>query len=146
MVIGICSALVFGISALGYRSLIPVNGVTPILQVPGNHFLKATHSSGSGYHWLSIASGKVKGSRNAGGSVTNPSYTFNKGDLESLHVINEDYTTHSRHNFNIDELNVHTKDLDYFGSESVLISADRTGTFEYYCNIHPEMKGTITVE
>ena len=146
VLIGAIAALCVGVGVVSYRSFIPVNGSTPVLQAPVNHFIKATHSQGSGYHWISVASGKVKGSRTPGGSVTDPTYVFNKGELESIHVINEDYDTHSRHNFNIDEFNVHSKDLDYFGGESITILADRVGTFEYYCSIHPEMRGSITIE
>jgi hypothetical protein len=29
-----------------------------------------------------------------------------KGGLESIHFINEDYETHSKHNFNIDECHI----------------------------------------
>jgi plastocyanin len=92
-----------------------------------------------------VASSKVKGARTAGGSVVDPEYTFNKGQLESIHVINEDNDSHSRHNFNIDEFNVHTKDLNYFENESITLLADKVGTFEYYCSLHPEMRGTISV-
>jgi plastocyanin len=146
ILIGVFVSLVLGVGALTYRSLVPVNGSTSIFQAPVNHTIKATHSQSTGYHWLSVASSKVKGTRTSGGSVINPSYTFNKGELESLHVINGDYTTHSSHNFNIDEFNVHTKDLGYFQTESVMLLADKAGTFEYYCSIHPEMRGTVAVE
>ena len=143
--LGVFAAIICGIGAVSYRSLIPVNGSSPVLQAPINHVVKATYSQGSGYHWLSVASGKIKGTRTSGGNIEEQAFTFNKGELESIHVINGDYSTHSRHNFNIDEFNVHTKDLDYFASESVTLLADRAGTFDYYCTIHPEMRGTISV-
>jgi len=63
-------------------------------------------------------------------------------------LINEDKNqpnNPSKHNLNIDEFNVHTKDLGYFQSESVTFLADKTGTFDYYCSIHPDMKGVITI-
>jgi plastocyanin len=60
-------------------------------------------------------------------------------------MINEDYQTHSKHNFNIDQFNVHTKDLGYFQTQTVTFVADKEGTFQYYCTIHPEMKGNIVV-
>lgn len=62
-----------------------------------------------------------------------------------MHVINEDYETHSKHNFNIDEFNVHTRDLGYFETQTISFLADKKGTFEYYCTIHPEMRGTIEI-
>jgi hypothetical protein len=95
--------------------------------------------------YVSQSSGSVKGLRSGGGSV-NPSYTLTKGDLQSLHVINEDYETHSKHNLNIDAFNVHTRDLGYFESQTVTFFPEKAGTFEYYCSIHPEMKGVITIE
>jgi plastocyanin len=64
----------------------------------------------------------------------------------SVHLINEDDQAHEKHNINIDEFGVHTKDLGYFEGETVTFVADKAGTFEYYCSIHPEMKGTMTVE
>jgi plastocyanin len=86
--------------------------------------------------------------RNTGGSASpvNPTYTFSKGELESIHFINEDYDTHSLHNFNIDAFNVHTKDLGYYEAQTITFIADKPGTYEYYCTIHPEMKGNIIVE
>lgn len=143
---GIIATAVSLISYLGYNAMIPVNGTTPVLGAPANHFIKATHSSSSGYTWVSIASAKVKGIRNTGGNVINPDYAFNKGELETFHVINEDYTTKSNHNFNIDEFNVHTKDLAYYESQTITFVANKTGTFEYYCTIHPEMKGEIVID
>lgn len=143
--IGILAAIVSGVGMFSYKSMIPVNGTTPVLGAPANNFIKATHSSGSGYHWLSMASAKIKGIRTAGGNIMNPEYNFNKGELETFHVINEDYTTKSDHNFNIDEFNVHTKDLGYYESQTIMFIADKTGTFVYHCTIHPEMKGEIVI-
>jgi len=148
MIIGVLAAIVSGVGVFSYFSLIPVNGSAPNLSAPNNHFIKATQSSSSGYIWLSMSSGSAKGVRTSGGgsNIVNPTYAFNKGELESIHVINEDYKTHSEHNFNIDELNVHTRDLGYFQSQTVTFVADETGTFHYYCTIHPEMKGDVTIE
>lgn len=144
---GIIAATISLISYLGYNAIIPVNGTAPVFGVPANHFIKATHSSSSGYSWVSMASAKVKGVRGGGGggNVVNPEYIFNKGELETFHVINEDYTTKSHHNFNVDAFNIHTRDLGYFESQTITFVADKTGTFQYYCTIHPEMKGNITI-
>jgi hypothetical protein len=144
---GIIAAIISVISITGYKSMIPTNGNTPVFGMPNNHFVKAKYSAGSGYAWVSISSGSVKGLRSSGGGgITNPQYVFNRGGLQSMHVINEDYETHSKHNFNIDELNIHSKDLAYSDSQTITFVADKPGTFHYYCNIHPEMKGDITIE
>jgi hypothetical protein len=136
------------VSLLGYagiHSLIPVNGTVPVFAAPRNSFIKATYSQQTGYYFLSQSAGGVKGSRGGSASV-NPVYYLKKGSLESVHLINEDYETHSKHNFNIDQFKVHTKDLGYFESQTITFIADKLGTFEYYCTIHPEMRGTVTVE
>ena len=62
-----------------------------------------------------------------------PDFVFRKGELESIHVINEDSDTHSKHNFNIDQFKVHTKDLSYFESQTITFIADKNGTFSYFC-------------
>jgi len=100
-----------------------------------------------GYEFISQANGAVKGMRatGGGGPHIDPKYTLNLGSLQSIHVINEDYETHSKHNFNINEFNVHTRDLGYFETQTITFLADKKGTFEYYCTIHPEMKGTVEV-
>jgi plastocyanin len=136
------------ISFYAINSMIPVNGKSPVLSPPRNIFVKASHSPQTGYIFVSQSSGTVKGLRGSGGSggySTNPTYTFNKGGVESVHMINEDYETHSKHNFNIDQFNVHTKDLGYFQTQTVTFIADKEGTFRYYCTIHPEMKGNVVV-
>lgn len=145
---GVIAAVSVVLGLAWYNSSIPANGTAPVMGLPSNHFLKATHSDKGGYIYLSQSSGSVKGLRNSGGGggIVNPSYGFAKGDLQSIHVINEDYDTHSKHNFNIDEFNVHTKDLGYFESQTMTFLPDNAGTFEYYCTIHPEMKGVITIE
>ena len=145
---GIIAAILSSIGVFGYRSMIPVNSSTPVFGIPNNHFVKATYSPSSGYVWVSVSSGSVKGLRGSGGGggITNPAYIFHKGELDSIRVINEDYQTHSAHNFNVDELNIHTKDLNYFDTQTITFVADKPGTFHYYCTIHPEMKGDITIE
>ena len=136
-------AVVIGI--VGYDSLVPSNGGAPVFGPAANHFIKVMHSAKEGYIYVSQSSGSVKGLRSGGGSV-NPSYTLTRADLQSLHVINEDYETHSKHNLNIDAFDVHTRDLSYFESQTVTFFPEKAGTVEYYCTIHPEMKGVITIE
>ena len=146
----IAAAVISIIAYFGINSLIPVNGKSPVLSPPRNSFIKAVYSPQTGYIYVSQSSGAVKGLRGGGGgssgSSTDPTYTLKKGSLESIHMINEDYQTHSKHNFNIDELNIHSKDLAYSASQTITFIADKPGNFQYYCNIHPEMKGNITVE
>lgn len=136
---------VASIGYFGWNSMIPANGSVPVFALREHHFIKAVYSN-SGHHFVGSSSGSVKGLRSGGGSVIDPDYVLAKGDVQSLHFINEDKETHSRHNLNIDEFNVHTRDLGYFESQTVDFVPDISGTFQYYCTIHPEMKGQITVE
>lgn len=147
IVIGVLAAVASAIGYFGFNSMIPANGSSPVFSFPSNHFIKATHSNRSGYMYISQSSGSVKGMRTSGGGgIINPTYTFRSGELVSIHFINEDYDTHSQHNFNVDEFNVHTRDLGYFESQTVTFVADKPGTYQYYCTIHPEMKGNIVIE
>ena len=149
---GMIAAFISGVGIAGYKSMVPTNGNTPIFGIPINHFVKAKYSEGSGYGWISMSSSSSKGLKSSGrgggggAAAANPSYVFGRGGLQSMHVINEDYETHSKHNFNIDEFNVHSKDLAYTQSQTVTFIADKAGTFHYYCNIHPEMKGDILIK
>ena len=42
--------------------------------------------------------------------------------------------------------NVHTRHLKYFEAQTINCLADKEGTYSYYSVIHPEMKGTLTVD
>lgn len=146
ILIGAVAAIAAVVGTFGYYSSIPTNGSAPVFGVAANHFIKAAYDANGGYVFISQASGAVKGLRSSSANVVNPTYSFSKGDLQSVHVINEDSGTHSKHNFNIDAFNVHTKDLDYFESQTVTFVTDKVGTFQYYCTIHPEMKGNIEIQ
>jgi plastocyanin len=151
---GIIVAIISGVGIAGYKSMIPTNSNTPVFGIPVNHFVKAKYSTGTGYAWVSMSSSSSKGLKStsrgegaaAAAATVNPSYVLGKGGLQSMHVINEDYETHSKHNFNIDEFNVHSNDLTYTQSQTLTFVADKSGTFHYYCSIHPEMKGDIIVK
>ena len=128
------------------NSFLPVNSDQLIFESPTNILLKAVKSP-EGYHYSTQSSkgGKMVPS-NSGNS---PSLTIKNGNLVQIHLINEEKneaSIKSKHNLNIDEFNVHTGDLGYFQTKSITFLADKNGTFEYYCSIHPEMKGILTVE
>jgi hypothetical protein len=126
----------------------PSNGTSPVIGIPGNSFIKAVHTPGKGYSFMHQSTGSSKGLRNLnlGNRTSDPNVlmTVNKGSAETIHLINED-TSHSKHNLNVDEFNVHTRDLGYFESQSVTFIADKAGAFKIYCTIHPEMTGSVIV-
>jgi len=151
IIYGSIGAIVAGIVIFAYSSFLPVNSPTPVFTIPLNHFIQASYGTTSSgttdWVWISQASGSVKGVGGTSGSgIPNPTYQFNYGDLESIHISNNDITTHSQHNFNIDEFNVHTKTLNYFDTQTITFLANKKGTFHYYCTIHPQMGGEIDVQ
>jgi plastocyanin len=158
IVIGIIVTLVSAITYFGIKSMIPVNGNSPVFGAPKNNFVKASHHPQSGYLFVGQSAGGARksfvpstggGTNGNSGTGTNastgPTLYLSKGGLESIHFINEDYDTHSKHNFNIDEFKVHSKDLGYFQSQIITFIVDKNGMFEYYCSIHPEMRGKVVV-
>ena len=125
------------------NSFNPVNSDNLVFAPSTNISLKAVKSP-DGYHYAHTKGGKSVPSV-AGSS---PSIIVAKGNLVQIHLINEEKNLKdepSKHNLNIDEFNVHTKELSYFQTDSVLFLADKAGTFEYYCSVHSDMKGKITV-
>ena len=60
---GIIATIISGISVVGYKSMIPANGNTPVFGIPSNHFVKAKYSASSGYAWISMSPGTAKGLR-----------------------------------------------------------------------------------
>lgn len=120
-----------------------------LLSPPRNFFMKATYLPKEGNVYTSQSTGTAKilnsGASSRGGLGHNPTIHLNQGNTLALHLINEDSAKHSKHNLNIDEFGIHTNDLGYFQSQTVTFTANKTGTFNYYCSIHPEMNGKIIV-
>ncbi len=138
------------IGSIGYNtagSFVPVNRSFPVLGTPSNFFLKGINYSDTGY---AFASQSTKGGKSlSSNGIRSPTITTNKNGLVTIHLINEDKNEKgapSQHNFNIDEFNVHSDTLSYFQTDTITFVADKKGSFEYYCSIHPEMRGLIVVE
>lgn len=124
-------------------SAVPVNGTTPVFATASNVYVKAIHTDqGYAFDEQSTKTGK----RTLSGTNIDPSIHIQKGTLVALHVINEDKDTGSDQDLNIDAFNVHTRHLKYFEAQTINFLADKEGTYPYYSTIHPEMKGTITVD
>jgi plastocyanin len=146
IVIGILCTVISLIIYGGINSLKSYNG-NFLLSPPRNFFMKATYLPNEGNVYTSQSTGTAKILNSGAGSKIghNPTITLNQGNSLSLHLINEDSEKHSRHNLNIDEFNIHTKNLGYFQIQTVTFTANKTGAFNYYCSIHPEMNGKIIV-
>jgi len=130
-----------------YQSFIPVNADHPVFLIPENILIK-TGKTADGHYEFGLQSSRG-GKQLSKVGMTSPTLTVSKGNLVSFHIINEILNTSeekSLHNFNIDEFNVHSKDLGYFDTQSITFFADKTGEFTYHCNIHPEMKGLLIIK
>ena len=161
IVIAILVVIISIVCYFAIRSMIPVNGNSPVFGAPKNNFVKASHNPKSGYIFVGQSAGGARknfapstgnkinnvntGNNSFVDSPTGPTLYVSKGGLESIHFINEDYDTHSKHNFNIDEFKVHSKDLGYFQSQIITFIVDKDDVYEYYCSIHPEMRGKVVV-
>lgn len=134
-------------SYYGINLFKPVNADYLVFQAPHNVYLKAIKTPTEGYVFASQSVKGGKGIANSG--QRNPVITVEKDHLITIHLINEDKTVPANlalHNINIDEFNVHSNDLKYFNTQSISFIADKSGTFEYYCSLHPEMRGKIIVK
>ena len=131
-----------------YQSFIPVNVDYPVFLSPENILIK-TGKTTDGHYAFAMQSSRGGKQVPRPGGMTSPTLSVSKGNLVSIHVINEILNTSeekSVHNFNIDEFNVHSKDLQYFDSQSITFLADKSGDFIYHCTLHPEMKGVLSVK
>jgi plastocyanin len=144
--IGVTTAIVITVGYIGYLSMIPVNADFPIFGSPTNIYIKTISTpDGSVFSSQSMKGGKNGGSPNG---LHNPSYTVSEGNLVSIHFINEDTGQSNfdhKHDLNIDEFNVHSNVLNHFQAQTITFFADKQGTFDYYCSIHPEIRGKIIV-
>jgi Cupredoxin-like domain len=122
---------------------VPVNGTTPVFATASNIYILATHND-QGYYYDQQSTKVAK--KGISGTNTNPSIHVQEGTLVALHVINEDKDTSSDQDLNIDAFNVHSRHLKYFEAQTINFLANKEGTFPYYSIIHPEMKGTLTVD
>ena len=75
-----------------------------------------------------------------------PSITVKKGDVVTINFKN----TEGFHDFVIDEFNVRTKIIPSGQTDTVQFTADKAGTFEFYCSVanHRQMgmKGSLIVQ
>ena len=78
--------------------------------------------------------------------VENPDIIVNEGDKVKI----EFTSTEGFHDFVLDEFNAKTERVNAPGSSSVEFTADKKGTFEYYCSVGQHrangMKGKFIVE
>jgi cytochrome c oxidase subunit 2 len=79
-------------------------------------------------------------------SFTPATLTVNKGDKVKITFKNAE----GMHNFMLDEFNAKTKTIQSGAEDTVEFTADKTGSFEYYCGVGNHramgMKGTLTVK
>ncbi len=122
----------------------PVNVTYPVLATPTNIYIVGIHDPLQGYVYEQESTRQAK--KAVSGAVADASLHIPVGSLVSLHFINEDKDTGAAMDINIDQFNVHSNKLNYFQAQSISFLANKEGTYSYYSNLHPEMKGTITVD
>ncbi len=120
-------------------SMTPVNSTTPVFGAPANYYVKSVPTKNGG---AAFVLSSTKGGKKSFTPTHQADISVSRGELIAIHVFNEDS---QKHNLNLDEFNVHTKDLNYYEAESITIIADKTGKFTFYDKLHPEMTGTFTV-
>ena len=141
--VAILAALIGGGVYYLWITAVPVNSTTPVFEPATNIYILAIHNDqGYAFDEQSTKTGK----KSITGTNLDPSIHIPKGTLVALHVINEDKDTGSDQDLNIDAFNVHTKHLKYFEAQTINFLADKEGTYPYYSTIHPEMKGTVTID
>jgi hypothetical protein len=133
------------IGIFGYKSGIPINGITPF-GILNNHFAKGKYSPRLGYVLGLIYAVYKRLVTGGGNDIPSFSYCFNKRDSQSMHFINEDYETPLKPNFNIDELNIDTKGLVHSEAQDITFVGEKHGTFNYYGSLHPERGGDIVIQ
>lgn len=74
---------------------------------------------------------------------TNPSLHINRNIPEKITIVNKDFV---RHDFIINELNLNTGYLYSSQDFTTAIASKESGTFEYYCSLHPStMRGKLII-
>jgi hypothetical protein len=120
-------------------TMIPVNASYPVFGVPTNHYIKVLYTKNGPI----FATTSTKGAKKSFESLSKPIIVGKVGELITLHFINEDL---EKHNVNLDEFNVHSGEIGYFGTYTATFLADKAGRFTFYCSTHPELSGTVIIE
>lgn len=141
--VAVIAAIVAGGVYYIWISAVPVNVDHPVFATASNVYILATHND-QGYYFDEQST--KTGKKSISSTNVDPAIHIPVGTLVALHVINEDKDTGSDQDLNIDAFKVHTKHLKYFEAQTIHFLADKEGTYPYYSTIHPEMKGTLTVD
>jgi hypothetical protein len=122
----------------------PVNSNVPDFRPAYHIYIKGLHDPNQGYVYDQQST--RQGKRTLSSGQIDSSIHVTKGTLVALSFENWDKDTGTLMDLNIDAFNVHTKPLSYFQPQIINFEADKEGTYNYYSTLHPEMKGTLTVD
>jgi plastocyanin len=140
-------AIVVAIAGAGvyyFVSQTPVNSNIPVFGPAYHIYIKGLHDPNQGYVYDQQSTRQGKKSLSNG--VFDSSIHITKGTLVALSFENWDKDTDTLMDLNIDAFNVHTGKLSYTQAQTITFIADKEGTYNYYSNLHPEMKGTLTID
>lgn len=90
-----------------------------------------------------FSNGVVLIAQNNAFNKTNPDIIVEKNVPKKIKIINKDFV---KHDFIVDELNVNTAYLSTEQSFTTAIASKNSSTFQYYCSLHPQMRGNIIIK
>lgn len=137
--LGAGAAILVVLSYALLASMTPVNSAHPVVGISTNHYLKVQYTK-NGPIFVTVS---TKGAKKSLEMVSIPQINAKVGELVRIHLINED---RQKHNLNLDEFNVHMRDLGFFEAQEIMFLADKPGKFIFYCSLHPEMTGTVIID
>lgn len=88
---------------------------------------------------------EVVGGENGALAYNPPKLSVKKGEKVTVHFVNKDSS--QAHTFVLKDFDKKSKTVAAGKTEDITFTADKTGDFEYHCDVagHESMKGTLTV-
>jgi hypothetical protein len=136
IIVGGLVALAASVAYFGFAtrtSVVPTMG--------GKNFSLKISNTSQGIAFVSVG---TAGKKSIPTGHNSPTLDVIKGDTVTIHIISEIHG--QKYNFIIPDLNVQSKQIGYFESDTITFVADKQGEFVYTSTDHPEMKGLLVVQ